>query len=180
MTEKVLEYTRGIRNGRSTSPTNGRPASVRRDERSNLNVVRRTSVKLFLTCALVFGLHFATNTVREIYPALSLAERLSFDVSEYNGLHPDIFEMPGRGVFINNNPGASVMGAVPYALARPVVDPIVDRVNNKRANDPTPPAQGYDSIYPMAREFYERSRERGFDVKFGLGAAIMQAFVMVP
>lgn len=185
MTEKVLDNLPGIGNGHSVSesPTNGRrPASARTDRygRPNFKVVCRTSAKLFLTCALVFGLHFATNTVREIYPALSLAERLSFDVSEYNGLHPDIFEMPGRGVFINNNPGASVMGAFPYALARPVVDAVVERVNRGRASDPGSAAQGYDSIYPMAREFYERSRERGFDVKFGLGAAIMQAFVMVP
>ena len=141
---------------------------------------RQTSIRLFITCALVFGLHFATNTVREIYPALSLGDRLSFDVSEYNGLHPDIFEMPGRGVFINNNPGASVMGAVPYFFLRPVVDRAVAQVNAQRAADTNAPVNGYDSIYPMAREFYQRSRERGFDIKFGLGAAITQAFVMVP
>jgi hypothetical protein len=70
------------------------------------------SFRLFLTCWLVFALHFATNTVREIYPALSLGDHFSFDVSEYYGLHPDIFEIPGRGAFINNNPGASILGAV--------------------------------------------------------------------
>ena len=174
----------------SVAKANGRSNAVRdeaerRDEPREISpfavVSRRAvSLRLFITCVIVFGLHFATNTVREIYPALSLGDRLSFDVSEYNGLHPDIFEMPGRGVFINNNPGASVMGAVPYVLARPLVDTIVERVNSKRASEPSQPVQGYDSIYPMAREFYERSREKGYDVKFGLGAAIMQAFVMVP
>lgn len=144
------------------------------------DLTRGISIKIFLTCALVFGLHFATNTVREIFPALSLGDRMSFDVSEYNGLHPDIFEMPGRGVFINNNPGASVMGAVPYLIFRPAVDAVVVRINAGRATDPNAQSQQYDSIYPMAREFYQRARERGFDIKFGLAAAITQGFVMVP
>ena len=52
--------------------------------------------RLFLTCWLVYGLHFATNTVRDIYPALSLGDHLSLDVSEYVGLHPDIFEIPAE------------------------------------------------------------------------------------
>ena len=156
-------------------------ARVVGDHRSSVSRIFRTNaIRLFLTCSIIFLLHFATNTVREIYPALSLGERLSFDVSEYNGLHPDIFEMPERGVFINNNPGASMMGAVPYFFLHPVVNAVVDRVNAQRATDTNSPSQSYDSIYPMAREFYQRSRERGFDIKFGLGAAIMQALVMVP
>ena len=141
---------------------------------------RGISVRLFLTCWFVFTLFFATNTVREIYPALSLADRLSFDVSEYNGLHPDIFEMEGRGAFINNNPGASMMGAIPYTLFRPVTDRIIERIQKSRLENPHPEATNYDTIYPMAQEFLRKSRERGFDVKFGLAAGIMQAFVMAP
>lgn len=137
-------------------------------------------VRIFLVCWLVFTLHFATNTVRELYPALSLGDRLSFDVSEYAGLHHDIFELPGRGSFINNNPGASIIGAVPYALFRPVTDQIVVQVQKKRLESPQTAATGYDTIYPLAREFYERSRARGLDVKFGLAAAITQAFAMAP
>ena len=68
------------------------------------------ALRLFVTCWMLYVLHFATNTVREIYPALSLGDHLSFDVSEYVGFHPDIFEIPGRGAFINNNPGASIVG----------------------------------------------------------------------
>ncbi|HEX9107567.1 MAG TPA: hypothetical protein VF832_10075, partial [Longimicrobiales bacterium] len=71
---------------------------------------RGIAVRLLLTCWLVYTLHFATNTVREIFPALSLGDHLSVDVSEYLGLHPDLFAIPGRGAFINNNPGASFMG----------------------------------------------------------------------
>lgn len=137
-------------------------------------------MRLFLTCWLVFALHFATNTVREIYPALSLGDRLSFDVSEYSGLHHDIFELKDRGTFINNNPGASIMGAVPYLVLRPLTDRIVDRVQQSRAENPAAEAPEFDTIYPLAREFYAKSREKGFDVKFGLAAGITQALCMAP
>lgn len=141
---------------------------------------RGIAIRLFVTCWIVFSLHFATNTVREIYPALSLGDKLSFDVSEYASLHPDIFELEGRGTFINNNPGASMMGAVPYALARPVTDRIIERVQKSRAEQPPAEPSRYDTIYPMAREFYQRAREKGFDVKFGIAAALMQALCMAP
>lgn len=141
---------------------------------------RGIAVRLFLTCWMIFALHFATNTVREIYPALSLGDRLSFDVSEYAGLHPDIFTLEERGTFINNNPGASIMGAVPYALARPLTDRIVERVQRSRAENPQTAAADYDTIYPMAQEFYRNAREKGFDVKFGLAAGLMQVFCMAP
>jgi hypothetical protein len=140
---------------------------------------RQVAIRLFVTCWLVYALHFATNTVREIYPALSLGDRLSFDVSEYVGLHPDIFELPGRGAFINNNPGASILGAAPYALARPVIDYAVQRVQQARAA-PGAAQPEYDSIYPLAREFYRAASERGLDVKFGLGAGAMQVLLMAP
>ena len=140
---------------------------------------RGLAVRVFLTCWLVFALHFATNTVREIYPAVSLGDRLSFDVSEYLDLHPDIFEIPGRGAFINNNPGASILGAIPYALLRPVVDGIVARVQRARASSAEPPPD-YDTIYPMAREFHRKAYQRGLDVKFGLSAGVLQAFLMAP
>ncbi|MHC4166067.1 MAG: hypothetical protein ACYSWQ_03840 [Planctomycetota bacterium] len=138
-----------------------------------------TAVRLFITCWLIYTLHFATNTVREIYPALSLADHLSFDVSEYSGLHSDIFQVPGRGAFINNNPGASILGAIPYGLARPVVDRVVKRVQQTRAASPEPPPE-YKTIYPLAQEFYRKSRERGYDIKFGLAAGVMQVFCMAP
>ncbi len=140
------------------------------------------SIRLFLTCWLVYGCHFATNTVREIYPALSLADNGSFDVSEYQGLHPDIFEVPGRGFFINNNPGASILGAVPYLIARPITDQLIDRVLKKREQAKLagvkPPT--LDSPWPMAREFFRKSYERGLDIKFGIGAGLMQAALMAP
>lgn len=140
------------------------------------------SIRLFLTCWLVYGCHFATNTVREIFPALSLADNGSFDVTAYQGLHPDIFEMPGRGFFINNNPGASILGALPYFLAKPITDRIIDDVRKQREQAQLrgvdPPT--LDSPWPEAREFYRQSYKRGMDIKFGIGAGLMQAGLMAP
>lgn len=150
---------------------------VHSDPRS---VERAFAIRLFLICWIVFAVHFATNTVRELYPVLSLGDHLNFDVSEYAGLHQDIFELPGRGSFINNNPGASIIGAIPYALFRPVTDRIVNAVQKARAQDPNSGNTSYDTIYPLAREFYEKSRSKGYDIKFGLAAAITQAFAMSP
>ena len=116
---------------------------------------RSIEIRIFLVCCLVFSLHFATNTVRELYPVLTLGDHLSFDVSEYAGLHHDIFEMPGRGSFINNNPGASLIGAVPYALFRPVTDRIVQKIQKSRSENPPPETSNYDTVYPLAQEFYE-------------------------
>jgi hypothetical protein len=146
---------------------------------SNLSA-RGIAFRLFLTCWLIYGLHFATNTVREIYPALSLGDHFSFNISEYAGLHPDIFEIPGRGAYINNNPGASIIGAVPYTLSRPVIDRVVQRVQSKRNQSTAATPGEYKSIYPLAQEFYRKARERGLDLKLGLAAAVIQAFAMAP
>lgn len=136
--------------------------------------------RLFLTCWIVYALHFATNTVREIYPALALGDHFSFRVDEYANLHPDLFEKPGYGWHINNNPGASMVAAIPYALLRPVVNRIVSRVQQQRvASGATEPPQ-YNSPWPMAQEFFKQSWLRGYDIKFGLAAMITQMLCMAP
>ena len=137
------------------------------------------ALRLFIICWLVYSLHFATNTVREIYPALSLGDHLTFDVSEYLGLHPDIFEIPGRGAFINNNPGASILAAIPYALSRPIIDYVVNHVQRERDKSPEPLPE-YDTPYPLAKEFHRKARERGLDVKFGLATGVIQVLLMAP
>jgi len=141
---------------------------------------RKIALRLFVTCWLVYVLHFATNTVREIYPALTLGDHLSFDVSEYQEFHPfDIFTIPGRGAFINNNPGASILGAIPYGLTRPIINQIVEKVRQSRMMTTAPPGE-YRTIYPLAQEFYRKAREKGLDVKFGLAAGVIQSLLMAP
>jgi len=139
---------------------------------------RSIAVRLFLTCWLVYSLHVATNTVREIYLALAIGDHLSFRVDEYAHMHPDLFEKPGYGWHIGANPGASMLGAIPYAASRPVVDRVVAAVNRSRAGVKDAPV--YNSPWPLARKFFEESWRHGYDLKFGLAAIIMQAFCMAP
>src|SRR5262245_46658306 len=51
-------------------------------------------VRLALTVALVYALHFTTNVVRETYLAVAIAEDGSIRVDRFLGLHPDLFEIP--------------------------------------------------------------------------------------
>jgi hypothetical protein len=141
---------------------------------------RATAVRLFLTCWLVFTIHFASNTVREVYLALAIGDHLSFRVDDYAHMHPDLFEKPGFGWHIGANPGASMVAAVPYALSKPVIDRVVERVNQSRRAEGRSEPPPYDSPWPMARDFYRESWRRGYDVKFGLGALVMQAFAQAP
>jgi len=136
-----------------------------------------TGARLALTVWFVYGLHATTNVVRETYLALSLAERLSIRVDEYVGLHPDIFEIPGRGAYINNNPGASVLGALPLAVARPALAGLFALKPELLAPKP---AATYDDPRPNRTKFMNRARARGLDIKLGLAALITQVGLMAP
>jgi len=136
---------------------------------------RGVAIRLFFTCWLIFSVHLATNTVREIYLALAIGDHFSFRVDQYGGMHPDLFEKPGHGWHIGNNPGASMLGAVPYALARPAIDVIVDRVNRARVASGRSEPPGYASPRPMARAFYQEAWRRGYDIKFRLASVVMFA-----
>jgi hypothetical protein len=135
------------------------------------------ATRIFLTVWLVYALHFASNVVRESYLAISLGDRLSIRVDEYLGLHPDLFGIEGRGAFINSNPGASVLGAIPYALARPAIGVILrSKPDLAAAKPPTT----YDDPRPNRTNFLNEARRRGLDVKLGLAAASMQVGLMAP
>jgi hypothetical protein len=141
---------------------------------------RGIAIRLFFTCWLIFSVHFATNIVREIYLALAIGDHFSFRVDEYANMHPDLFEKEGYGWHIGNNPGASMFAAVPYAIARPIIDRIVEKVNQARFNSGQTEPPSYDSPWPMAQEFYKEAWLKGYDVKFALAAFVMQVFCMAP
>lgn len=141
---------------------------------------RQTAWRLFWTCWIVYVLHFATDVVREHYPALALADHATFRLDAYGGLHPDLFETPGRGWHIGNNPGVSMLAAVPYLAFKPLVDAVQARVLERRAASGQVEPPAYDTEWRNARRFYAEAWRRGLDVKLGLAAFIMQAFCMAP
>jgi hypothetical protein len=92
---------------------------------------RATAIALFATAWLVYTVHWSAYIVREHYPAISLAEQGTLDVSAFLDVNVDIFRGPKGGAYINNNPGASIAGALPIALARPLLRRI-ERMNARR------------------------------------------------
>jgi hypothetical protein len=77
--------------------------------------------RVFLVCWVVYSFFWTPYLIREHFPALSLAERGTMNVEQYAGWTDDIFRGPSGGAFINNNPGASLTGAIPLLLFRPVL-----------------------------------------------------------
>ena len=141
---------------------------------------RGLAVRIFLTCWLIYTLHWATDVVREVYPAISLGDHFSFRVDEYQHLHPDLFEKPGYGWHINNNPGASMLAAIPYAFARPIIDRVSGSVMAKRhASGQVDPPE-FATPRANAKAFFAEAWRRGLDVKLGLAAFVTQAFCMAP
>lgn len=138
---------------------------------------RSTAVRLFLTVWLVYAAFATTNVVRETYLAVSLGERLSVRVDPYLGLHPDLFEIPGRGAYINSNPGASMLGALPYAAARPVIAGLF--ALRPALGAPKPPTT-YQDARPNRTNLMNEMRARGLDVRLALAALVTQVGLMAP
>ncbi|MBK7594809.1 MAG: hypothetical protein IPJ11_06100 [Gemmatimonadetes bacterium] len=136
-----------------------------------------TAVRLFLTVWLVYAAFATTNVVRETYLAVSLGERLSVRVDPYLGLHPDLFEIPGRGSYINSNPGASLVGAIPYAVARPLIAGLF--ALRPELGAPKPPT-AYNDPRPNRTNFMNEMRARGLDVRLALAALVTQVGLMAP
>lgn len=136
-------------------------------------------LRIFLTCWIVFALHFATNVVREHYPAFSLIEHGTFQCDDYAGFHSDIFEHTDGHHYIGNQVLGSVVAAVPLLA----FDPLLDHLEAIRKREPPPEDGGgaeYDTEYPMRRAFFRKVRERGLDLRFGASTVVTSAFLMAP
>jgi hypothetical protein len=138
---------------------------------------RSVALRLFLTVWLVYAAHFSSNVVRETYLAISLGDRLSVRVDPYLGLHPDLFEIEGRGAYINSNPGASMLAALPYALSRPLIAAVLS--TRPELARPKPPAT-YDDPRSNRTRFMNEARARGLDVRLALAALAVHQGLMMP
>jgi hypothetical protein len=143
---------------------------------------RGIRIRLFLTCWIVFSLHFATDFVREHYLVVSIVEDHSYRLDRFYGLHVDIFQNPPhakvQGAHHGANPGISMLAAVPYFLLRPAVDAVVRTELARRS--PADTTALYRDDRPRRVEFYRQVRQRGLDIRFGLVAAITLVFCMAP
>ena len=108
--------------------------------------------------------------MREHFPAIALAESGRLNVKRYLGWTEDIFPGPRGGAYINNNPGASLAGAIPLLLLRP----LMARVDEWNQRLPLQRPQGDDDplLLKMAAE--------GRAFYFLLAAFVTVALVMAP
>jgi len=138
-------------------------------------------LRLFLSCWLVYVLHFATDFVREHYLVVSIVEDHAYRLDPYYGLHVDIFRNPPaarvQGAHHGANPGISMVAAIPYFVLRPAVDLVVRRELAARRADTS---IVYRDDRPRRVEFYKKIRSAGLDLRFGLVAAITMVFCMAP
>lgn len=139
--------------------------------------IDRRAIRIFLTVFVVYAAFLTSNVARETYLAVAIGDRLSPRVDPFLGLHPDLFEIPGRGAYINSNPGASILGAIPYALSRPLVAGIF--ALKPELGAPKPPT-GYDDPRPNRSRLMNEMRARGLDVRLALAAFATQLGLMAP
>jgi hypothetical protein len=137
-------------------------------------------VRIFLTCWIIFALHFATDFVREHYLVLSIGDNFSFQLTGYEGLHHDIFTTEEHGTHHGANPGASMIAVLPYLVFKPLIDAIDRRVQARRAAAGEDLDAAYEDPRPNRVRFFKAVRERGLDIKFGLTGLVTQVFCMAP
>jgi len=138
-----------------------------------------SGVKIFATCWILYSLHFATNVVREHYPSFSLAERGDFRLDEYQGFHSDIFVHTDGHSYVNNNVGASVVGAVPLFILDPLLD-MIERQTRWGGGGEIFEADRYRTKYQNNRELFRKVNERGLHLRFGAATFITSVLLMAP
>ncbi len=148
-----------------------------------------TRLRLFLTAWIVYSVHFATNVVREHYPAFSLAEHGTFRVDEYyvenpdapgrSAFHCDIFLHRDGHAYIGNNVAASVIAALPLFVFDPLLDYLEEAAKRRRAAGSSEFGE-YDSKQPNRQKFWEALKEQGLELRFGAATAITTVFLMAP
>lgn len=135
--------------------------------------------RLFIVLWVVFSVHFATNVVREHYPAFSLIDHGTFRVDEYQGFHSDIFVHTDGHSVIGNQVLVSVLAAVPLCIFDPVLDALERRSLEKIAREGVKDAD-YRIDKPNRVNFFRLVKERGLDLRFGAATAVTTIFFMAP
>lgn len=135
--------------------------------------------RIFLVAWVLFSAHFATNVVREHYPAFSLAEHGTFRVDDYQGFHPDIFVHADGHAYINNQVFVSALAAVPLFVFDPALDALqAYRLRQLQAGGG--PDGDYRTDKPLRRAFFDRVAAAGLDLRFGAATVVTSVFFMAP
>ena len=145
-----------------------------------MGLLASASVRLFLVAWTLFSLFFATNIVREHYPAFTLIERGDFRCDEYLDWHADIFLHTDGHSYVGNNVLGSVIAAVPLFVFDPILDRIEAHSKRELAASPTPPEAVYQTKYPNRANLFRLAKAAGKDLRLGASAVVTSVFLMAP
>lgn len=140
----------------------------------------RIRTRLFLTCWIVFTVHFATNTVREHYPAFSLIEDRTLKVDRYLDFHPDIFAHTDGHAYVGNNVAGSYVAVLPLLLFDPALDALERWEKAQLEVSGVGSTEYRVEDHPNSQVFYRMAKEAGLTLRFGGSAAVTSAFLMAP
>ncbi len=135
--------------------------------------------RIFIISWIIFTIHFATDVVREHYPAFSLVEHGSFKVDEYQGFHDDIFVHTDGHSYIGNNVTASVIAAIPLFFFDPILDAI-ERYEVRKIRREGISETGFRSDRPNSVKLMKKVKERGLSLRFGAATVVTSVFLMAP
>ena len=135
--------------------------------------------RIFVIAWLLYSVHFATNVVREHYPAFSLVDHGTFRVDEYQGFHSDIFVHRDGHSVIGNQVFVSALAAIPLWIFDPLLDALQRHSLAKLQAEGVAQTE-YRTDKPNRRAFFRIVRERGLDLRFGAATAITVIFFMAP
>ena len=136
-------------------------------------------VRIFLTAWILFSVHFATNTVREHYPAFSLIEQGTFRVDRYLDFHPDIFKHRDGHSYVGNNVAASVIAAVPLFVFKPVLD-WLEGYEQAKLKERPPQTEYRNTDHPNSQAFFAVVSQQGLTLRFGAATVVTSIFLMAP
>jgi hypothetical protein len=137
-------------------------------------------VRLFLICWIVYSAFFATNVVREHYPAFALIERGDWICDRYEGFHADLFRHTDGHVYSGNNVMGSLIAVPPLFAFEPLLDALEARSKEKLAAQGGSVDATYDTKYPLRQQMFRKVKAAGLDLRFGAATAITSAFLMAP
>ena len=135
--------------------------------------------RIFLIAWIVYSVHFATNVVREHYPAFTIVDHGTFRVDEYQGFHSDIFVHRDGHSVIGNQVLVSLFAAVPLFVFDPALDALEEHSKAKLAREGVQDAE-YRTDKRNRVNFFRLVKERGLDLRFGAATFITTAFFMAP